>query len=97
MRRLCYGAVAFSFGLKFLRRGFGATSGWTSGLRVWVVIFVLVMLQMSTALRPLVGTSPTILPEQKKFFLVHWMESLRSGEARNDYSEMNRHYESVRR
>ena len=38
-------------------------------LRVWMGIFVLVTLQMSTALRPLIGTAPTTLPTQKKFFL----------------------------
>jgi hypothetical protein len=29
---------------------------------------------MTTALRPLVGTAPTFLPETKQFFVAHWME-----------------------
>jgi hypothetical protein len=45
-------------------------------LKVWIVIFVLVSLQMSSALRPLIGTSPTLLPAEKRFFLQHWAESM---------------------
>ena len=47
-----------------------------AGLNTWIVIFMLVMLQMSTALRPLVGTADTFLPEEKKFFLTHWGDCL---------------------
>ena len=45
-------------------------------LKVWIVIFVLVSLQMSSALRPLIGTAPTLLPTEKRFFLQHWTESM---------------------
>ena len=45
-------------------------------LRVWMAIFVLVCLQMTTALRPIIGTSEHWLPLEKKFFLAHWMENL---------------------
>jgi hypothetical protein len=45
-------------------------------LKVWIVIFVLVSLQMSAALRPLIGTAPTLLPTEKRFFLQHWVESM---------------------
>jgi hypothetical protein len=38
---------------------------------------VLVMLQMTTAVRPLVGTSDTFLPKEKKFFLAHWLDSIK--------------------
>lgn len=48
-------------------------------LRVWMGIFVLVTLQMSTALRPLIGTAPTTLPTQKKFFLEHWFDEFGEG------------------
>jgi hypothetical protein len=50
------------------------------GLRTWVIIFVLVMLQMSTALRPLLGKSDDFLPLNKKFFLNHWGECIRASE-----------------
>jgi hypothetical protein len=69
-------AVATWFGLRFLHHGFRMLDAGTGGLKVWAVMFVLVMLQMSTALRPLVGTAPTLLPVEKKFFLVHWLDTM---------------------
>jgi hypothetical protein len=33
---------------------------------------------MTTALRPLIGTSKTFLPTEKKFFLAHWGDNLTS-------------------
>lgn len=46
----------------------------TGYLRIWIVIFTVVTLQMSTTLRPLIGTSPDLLPTEKRFFLQHWLE-----------------------
>lgn len=43
-------------------------------LRLWFVVFLLVCLQMTTALRPFVGTAKTFLPTKKLFFLAHWGE-----------------------
>ena len=54
------------------------------GLRTWVIIFVLVVLQMSAALRPLLGTSENFLPQQKKFFLSHWIQCLKQQNGRNN-------------
>lgn len=77
--------VATGFGVRFLKaafRHFGLRS--ETGLNVWVVIFLLVSLQMTTALRPLVGPfNQTLLPSaaEKKFFLAHWMDSM-EGDAR---------------
>ena len=48
-------------------------------LRLWFVVFLLVCLQMTTALRPIVGRSDTFLPTKKLFFLSHWSKNL-SGE-----------------
>ena len=45
-------------------------------LRVWFVVFLLVCLQMTTALRPLVGRDATFLPAKKLFFLSHWSQNL---------------------
>jgi hypothetical protein len=44
-----------------------------------MILFLLVMLQMTTALRPLVGTAPTLLPSasEKRFFIGHWLECLK--------------------
>lgn len=74
---LLFWFIATGFGLRLLERGLrhhGAQSGL---LRIWTVIFLLVALQMSTALRPLVGTAPTLLPSTKQFFLAHWMEAFK--------------------
>ena len=69
--------VAAYFGLRFLALGFRHLSAQTNaGLNVWIVLFVLVCLQMTTALRPLVGTADTFLPREKKFFLTHWFDNL---------------------
>ena len=45
-------------------------------LKVWMIIFVLVSLQMTAVLRPLIGTADTLLPTEKKFFAQHWIDSL---------------------
>jgi len=43
-----------------------------------MLIYLLVVLQMTTALRPLVGTADTFLPTEKKFFVKHWLDSLKA-------------------
>jgi hypothetical protein len=40
----------------------------------WMAIFILVSLQMTTSLRPIIGTSDHFLPAGKKFFLSHWVD-----------------------
>lgn len=45
-------------------------------LKVWIIIFTLVSLQMTSVLRPLIGTSDTFLPAEKKFFVRHWFDSM---------------------
>jgi len=75
---LLFWLIAACFGLRFLHQGFahlGAKS--SSGLKVWIVIFLLVMLQMTTALRPMLGQADTFFPQKKMFFLSHWVECLR--------------------
>jgi len=74
---LVFWIVATWFGLRFLTAGlkqFAPKS--TDGVKVWAIIFILVQLQMMTALRPLIGTSDTLLPQQKKFFIAHWADCL---------------------
>jgi hypothetical protein len=69
--------IATAFGLRFLHAGFAqAQAKSNAGFNVWVLIFLLVMVQMTTALRPIIGKSDTLLPTQKQFFLVHWAECL---------------------
>jgi hypothetical protein len=74
---LLFWFIATFFGLRFLENGFShSRSRSSAGLNTWIIIFVLVVLQMTTALRPLIGTSKEFLPKQKKFFLAHWGDNL---------------------
>jgi hypothetical protein len=47
-----------------------------AGVNVWICIFLLVALQMTTALRPIIGTADTFFPTEKKFFIGHWFDTL---------------------
>jgi hypothetical protein len=72
---LIFCLIAAGFGLSFLFRGFrhlGSHS--TSALLIWSIIFLLVCLQMTTTLRPIIGKGPEFLPglKEKQFFLEHW-------------------------
>jgi hypothetical protein len=70
--------ISAYFGLRFLRAGFmhlGARRA--SAIEIWSLIFLLVSLQMTTALRPLVGSGQTLLPIEKKFFITHWIDSMK--------------------
>lgn len=72
---LFFWMIAAVFALRFMHQGvalLGTRS--LAGLHVWALIFILVMLQMSTALRPLIGTADTFLPKEKRFFLGHWIQ-----------------------
>ncbi len=79
--------VATFFGLRFLHAGFVQTNAKsTSGLNLWIIIFLLVALQMTTALRPIIGTSRTFLPDtkDKQFFITHWVQSLKNENLNRD-------------
>jgi hypothetical protein len=76
---LVFWAVATLFGMRFLNAGFQHFSGGAGsglGLKIWMVIFIMVALQMSTALRPILGKADTFLPAaaDKKFFGKHWSD-----------------------
>jgi len=74
---LAFWFIATFFGLRFLETGFSHSKARSSaGLNVWIIIFMLVAVQMTTALRPIVGKADTFMPEQKKFFLTHWGDNL---------------------
>jgi hypothetical protein len=69
--------IASYFGLRFMNSGFRQLSASVGGgTKLWIVIFMLVVLQMSTALRPIIGRAPTFLPSEKKFFINHWSDQL---------------------
>jgi hypothetical protein len=72
-----FALVAVVFGLRFLFAGFGHFAvTHRSGIQFWGLVFLMVMLQMTTSLRPIVGKSATFLPSEKKFFLAHWTDCI---------------------
>lgn len=75
---LAFWAVAMYFAVSFFGAGFRSlVARKDSGVMpVWLVVFVIVVLQMTTALRPLVGTSESFLPEEKRFFIGYWLDNL---------------------
>lgn len=77
---LIFWTVAMCFGLSLLRRCIPLAGQSARGnLGVWIVIYLIVSLQMMTALRPIIGRSETFLPAQKQFFLAHWADCLTAG------------------
>jgi hypothetical protein len=79
---LLFWSIATIFGMRFLGAGFAASQAKSqAGLRVWTVIFVLVCLQLTTALRPIIGRADTVFPgaTEKKFFLKHWFDCMDQG------------------
>jgi len=76
---LTFWGISTCFGIRFLNAGFAHHTGSGDGFKVWIAIYLRVMMQMSTALRPLVGTADTLLPVEKKFFVTHWIENLKVG------------------
>ena len=76
---LLFWGISTFFGLRFLEAGFAHSHARSSaGLNTWIAIFVLVAVQMTTALRPIVGTADTFLPGERKFFVSYWGECLKS-------------------
>ena len=82
---LGFWGIATIFGLRFLGAGFAGTQARSqAGLHVWAIIFVLVCLQLTTALRPIIGKADTMFPgaTEKKLFIKHWYDELgKSGDA----------------
>src|SRR5471030_707472 len=78
---LIFWFIATFFGLRFLQTGFSHSNARSmAGFNTWVVIFLLVAMQMTTALRPIIGTSENFLPKEKKFFGTHWSDCLKGQE-----------------
>jgi hypothetical protein len=74
---LVFWAMALYFGVRFLWIGFRCLeASLDTNLRLWMLIFVLVTLQMMTSLRPIIGSSSSFWPAEKKFFVAHWFDTL---------------------
>ncbi|MEM9074873.1 MAG: hypothetical protein AAGE52_40625 [Myxococcota bacterium] len=72
---VCFFFVASYFGIGLIRRSLamGAGGATPRGTAIWSLLFLLVALQMSTTLRPLIGPDDGLLFHPKQFFLVHWI------------------------
>ena len=72
------------FGINLLIKSSRAL-GMTDSLHlyIWCFMFLLVTLQVSCAVRPLLGEADTFLPQEKKFFLQHWAENLNKDTGNN--------------
>ncbi|MES2438997.1 MAG: hypothetical protein V4584_08015 [Verrucomicrobiota bacterium] len=69
--------IAVLFALRFLKSAVFATGGTQKGpLAIWSVVFLLVTLQMTTSLRPILGRSKVLLTQEKKFFIQHWFDTM---------------------
>jgi hypothetical protein len=74
---LTFWFIATIFGLRFLEAGFSQSNARShAGFYTWVVIFLLVAVQMTTALRPILGKSESFLPKEKQFFVAHWSDCI---------------------
>lgn len=77
---LVFWLIALLFGMNLFRQAASLVGiRRRTHLRIWGLVLVLVTLQMSTSLRPIVGTADTFLPTEKKSFVVHWAESVFGG------------------
>jgi hypothetical protein len=75
---LIFWFIAMCFGLRFLESGFSHSHARSAaGFRTWAVIFILVAVQMTTSLRPIIGKADTFMPAQKQFFLSHWIDCVK--------------------
>ena len=80
--------IAIGFGLRVIGAMGRLLAGSTGGqMKLWNLIFILVCLQMTTTLRPIIGRSDRFLPGEKKFFLTHWFETGSKSGPSKDNSE----------
>jgi hypothetical protein len=64
------------FGSRFLVQGTSSEGKKNQYLLIWLVLFCVVTFQMSTTLRPIIGTSDTFLTNEKRGFVEHWFMAL---------------------
>lgn len=79
--------ICLIFGLRVITRASKSMGGGKGGhIHIWAVIYMLVTIQMTTTLRPIIGESDKFLNlTEKKFFLMHWGENLNSEALTEDY------------
>ena len=91
--------IAAFFGTGLLLKMLDHTGTKKKGpLKIWIGIFLLVSLQMSTTLRPIIGESEDLFTSKKRFFLEHWAIEMsgRSGDDAEENEISNEDSKSVR-
>jgi hypothetical protein len=79
--------IAIAFAFRFLTSALREHGLSQKGpMIVWCGVFLLVTLQLTTSLRPILGTSDQLLTSEKKFFLQHWSETFTDTLPRTDAS-----------
>jgi len=74
---LIFWGIAINFGFQYLKNAMAlANDKHGKQIAIWCLIFVLVTLQMTTTLRPIIGTSERLLQKEKKFFVTHWADQM---------------------
>lgn len=70
--------IGLFFGLRLMKTALEFLNKKSMGtLQLWMAIFALVLLQMSTTLRPIIGKSEPLKFSEKMFFIAHWSDALR--------------------
>jgi len=88
---LAFLLVSIYFGLRLLNAGFSAHKDRSGGgIKVWMILFLLVTMQMTTALRPWLGKADTVLPTEKKFFVSHWLDCIKQSHESNERNSASR-------
>lgn len=78
--------VAMAFAFRFVGTALHVQGARQRGpIVIWCGIFLLVTLQLTTSLRPILGRSDRLLTDEKKFFIQHWAET--AGESLSDEPE----------
>lgn len=68
--------VSATVGVRLMSRVMRSFNGRSiAGVRAWGLMFVVVMLQMTTTLRPLVGEFDGLWHTERMFFLEHWAQA----------------------
>lgn len=80
--------LSFAVASGLLRRASQQRKSWQ--VHLWLLIFLAVSLQMTTAIRPLIGTSDDFLPQEKRFFLTHWSKTIATDLDENQALRQNR-------
>ena len=74
---LIFWMIGIFFGLRLIAAmSTHLGSGRNGHLKIWTAVFLLVCLQMTTTLRPIVDASDHFFPREKKFFLTHWLDTM---------------------